>query len=209
MIKEARVEAAKWRRLRGWFADDVKAWTPRTAAYLLVGLDPEETERSADGRDWHFAWMPGSSGPKAKSDLYGLIESTVPVLREAERLTTAAPPEVRTPRQWVRWAEKIGLIPPWLPLAREAEDFRALLGLPPLPAPRKQSKAIPPEKVLAWLEQHQRKRLQDGKALTKQAHLVTACVEELRCDRNAARDGYKRLPPDLRLRQGAQPKAAK
>ena len=82
--RAARIEAARWRRLRGWFLDP--EWSPHTAAYLFVGLDPEDTQHG-DRQGWGFSWLPACPKDGVSGDQYSLEQNVEMELSRMLRLT--------------------------------------------------------------------------------------------------------------------------
>jgi hypothetical protein len=206
-LESETLEPKPWRRLRSWLTPDVEEWEPKTAAYLLVGLDPEETEPASGGQGWYFAWLPSYPADGGNGDPYSLARNTEAALKRMLGLTAAASPlEQRTPREWVTWAEKEGLTLTWLAEAREKPDLSEVLGVP---KSRRQALAIPEQKIKATLEIHQINAVAERGYPDKRDIAVKACVAELRCTRKAAQSALRELPLVLRYKQGAPRKAAK
>ncbi len=184
VIRERRIEAAKWPRLRGWL--DVEEWTPATAAYLFVGLDPDTTEAAAGTQDWAFSWLPGYPESGASKDGFSLARNTEIEIQRMMRLVAAANPlAVRTPRQWIAWAEKHKLAPAWLALARCNPRMSGLSSEPRHRAPRKRRKALSIPEVMAWLKPFQREYFKLHGAPAKAEHMEKECRDAINCDRNS------------------------
>lgn|GEM_PF-3328479 len=212
MKRDCRLEAAKWRRLRSWLSDDVKEWRPEDAAFLLIGLDPAETESPAGAQDWGFSWLPGYPAHLGEMDDISRARNIEMALERMSQFVQAADPlAVRSPRQWIAWAEKHGLAPAWLALARARPSMTELVGDVQKPARRTARKVVSDDKkILGWLVDFQRAAMRKaGGKPAKRDDAVTACVAQLECTREAARKAFKALPPDLRNRPGSPGKAAK
>lgn len=121
------VESAGLESLRWWL--NVPEWEPYTAAYLLLGLDPDDTYPDKGS----YAWMPCSrpDDDPALSGLGDRYSFELNMLARWERMirivSAANAALVRTPFQWIIWAQSVKIEPPWLRLATEA----GLLAEPP------------------------------------------------------------------------------
>jgi hypothetical protein len=117
---------AAWSVLETWLA--TPEWAPSTAAYLLVGLDPEQTEGPSAEQGLGAFWLPDSKPTKFGEDRHSLEQNTPLAIDRMLRLVEAADPiKVRTPKQWLRWSCSAQLEPPWLKAALGRNDLLPLL----------------------------------------------------------------------------------
>lgn len=122
-------------RLRWWL--EVQEWEPDTAAFMLVGLDPDATYEAVGREDWHFGWLNGIPEEYrhfGKPSSNSFIQNVKDVIRRMRRITAHAnAARVRTPHQWLRYAVSAAVEPHWLKAAFADAELRGLLP-PDLPA---------------------------------------------------------------------------
>lgn len=89
-------------------------WTAGAATYIFAGLHPDLTEGEPCGH-WGPTWLPGSH------DAYAPREDTfqhgVEVEAALEKCAEICTGEARSPLDWLKRVEKLGIEPPWLALA--------------------------------------------------------------------------------------------
>jgi len=128
-----------WSVLETWLA--TPEWSPSHAAYLLVGLDPEQTSGPSEDHGLGPYWLPNSRSTKFGDDRHSLEKNTLMALCRMLRLVEAADPtKVRTPRDWLKWACRSRLEPSWLQAAYGRPEL--LLLLPDLPARKHDQPAV-------------------------------------------------------------------
>jgi hypothetical protein len=93
------------------------------AAHILLNLDPESTEHPSRGEGWLCYWLYAGADfptefaqrPGSSSALYTRDDALSVAFARIMRLTALADPlKVRTPEQWLAWAEENDLVPEWL-----------------------------------------------------------------------------------------------
>lgn len=122
---------AAWSALETWLR--APEWPPGDAAYLLVGLDPEQTHGPCEDHGLGPFWLPRSRPTQFDGDRHSLEQHTLIALCRVLRLVEAADPiKVRTPSEWLKWACGARLEPDWLQAAYARPELCRLL--PVLPA---------------------------------------------------------------------------
>lgn len=116
-------------RIAGWL--ECEEWSPRTAAFVLMGLDPIATHGPCDEHDFGAEWLThhrphGLSANKPSQDHLEMAFQ-----RCVARANRADPAKVSRPAEWLRWSVNVGLEPSWLKHA--VGDKRLVPLLPDLP----------------------------------------------------------------------------
>lgn len=93
-------------------------WTAGAATYIFAGLHPELTEGEPRGH-WGPTWLPGARdayAPREDAFQHGVeVEATL------DKCAEVCTGEARSPGDWLKRAEKLGIEPPWLALALQDE----------------------------------------------------------------------------------------
>jgi hypothetical protein len=111
-------------RIAGWLA--VAEWTPRTAAYLFLNLDPDCTEAPTDRQGWFCDWICRDEKLLSEHELAHVIADergdthdrdknlTLELERMLRLTSTVNEIDIRSPDHWILWARKHELLPGWL-----------------------------------------------------------------------------------------------
>lgn len=133
------VEVSWQARLAGWLTVD--EWTRHTAAYLLVGLDPEGTHGPCDEHGLSPDWLTHHGKDALPTDQVASEHELSMLLRRAlDETQRADRSKVVSPSEWLKWSARVRLEPPWLKAAYG--DNRLLLLLPDLPPYREVAKEV-------------------------------------------------------------------
>ena len=124
------VEVSWQARLAGWLTVD--EWSRHTAAYLLVGLDPEGTHGPCDEHGLSADWLTHHGKDALPTDEVASEHELSMLLRRAlDETQRADRSKVVSPSEWLKWSARVRLEPPWLKAA--IGDERLVLLLPDFP----------------------------------------------------------------------------